>query len=311
MAFEHISVLAEEALEGLNVRQGKVYVDGTLGGAGHSLRIAERLHGEGTLICLDQDDWAIDNGHLVLEPYKLNTHIVKTNFRYLDKIIRDLGIAEVDGILLDLGVSSPQLDEAERGFSYNYDTPLDMRMDRTQSLTAYNIVNEWDEKELALILIKYGEEKFSRRIAKQIIQNRQQKPIETTGELAQIIKDSIPAPARRKGPHPAKRSFQALRIAVNDELGALEEVLEKGIEILSAGGRMAIITFHSLEDRIVKKKFQSKMVSCTCPPGFPKCVCELKEEFKLITKKAIEPTDREIEDNPRARSAKLRVLEKL
>ncbi len=311
MSFEHVSVLASEAIDGLNIRKNKVYVDGTMGGAGHSQRIAERLQGDGLLICLDQDETAIANGLQVLSRFGDTVRIVKSNFRHIDQVMAEQGIEAVDGILLDIGVSSPQLDEADRGFSYNYDTYLDMRMDRQQSLTAHQIVNTWDEEEIARILWHYGEEKFSRKIARNIVTQRQKKPIDTTGELTEIIKDSIPAPARRTGPHPAKRSFQAIRIAVNDELGALEEVLEKGIQLLASGGRMAVITFHSLEDRIVKKMFQKHTAGCTCPPGFPKCVCGYEERYRLITRKAIEPSQAEIDQNPRARSAKLRVIEKL
>jgi len=311
MDFKHISVLAEEAIEGLNIRKGKIYIDGTLGGAGHSKLIAERLGNDGLLICLDQDEMAIKNGEKILNKYHNNVRIIKTNFRYIDNVVNSQGYTEVDGILLDLGVSSPQLDVAERGFSYNFDTRLDMRMDRSQELSAYTIVNEWDEKDLSLILIKYGEERFSRRIAKQIVLKRNIKPIETTGELVEIIKDAIPAPARRTGPHPAKRTFQAIRIAVNDELGSLEDVLEKGLQLLAKNGRFAVITFHSLEDRIVKKIFQKYTIGCTCPPGFPKCVCGNDAKYKLINRKAIEPKVDEINSNPRSRSARLRIIEKI
>jgi 16S rRNA (cytosine1402-N4)-methyltransferase len=310
MDFKHISVLADEAVEGLNIRKGKTYIDGTLGGAGHSKLIAERLDNEGLLICLDQDETAIENGKKILDKFN-NVRIIKTNFRYMDNVVNSQGFNEVDGILLDLGVSSPQLDVAERGFSYNFDTRLDMRMDLSQELSAYTIVNEWDEKELSLILMRYGEEKFSRRIAKQIVLKRNIKPIETTGELVEIIKDAIPAPARRTGPHPAKRSFQAIRIAVNDELGSLEDVLEKGLQLLAKNGRFAVITFHSLEDRIVKKIFQKYTQGCTCPPGFPKCVCGNDAKYKLINRKAIKPNDDEINSNPRSRSAMLRIIEKI
>ncbi|OEH84703.1 16S rRNA (cytosine(1402)-N(4))-methyltransferase [Desulfuribacillus stibiiarsenatis] len=311
MSFQHVTVLANEAVEALNVTPGKVYVDGTLGGAGHSKKIANMLQTTGVLICLDQDDVAIENAKTALADYQSVVRIVKTNFRYIDEVIQQQGFEKVDGILFDLGVSSPQLDEGERGFSYNHDAPLDMRMDRKQTLTAYEIVNQWSEKDIAHILIAYGEEKFSRKIAKDIIKHRSNKPIETTGELVEIIKESIPAPARRTGPHPAKRSFQAIRIAVNDELGALQEVLDKGIQLLAAGGRMAVITFHSLEDRIVKKTFQKYVGGCICPPGFPQCACGRISAFKLVNRKAIEPSDTEVEGNPRARSAKLRVIEKL
>jgi 16S rRNA (cytosine1402-N4)-methyltransferase len=315
--FHHITVLKEESVEGLNVKPDGVYVDCTLGGAGHSSLIASKLGPEGLLIALDQDDAALANAESRLADYKDRVKLVKSNFRYITEVLRaepkamKNGKPQVDGILYDLGVSSPQLDEAERGFSYNQDAELDMRMDRTVELTAKTIVNEWPEDELARILFEYGEEKFSRRIASSIVQARQRGPIETTGQLVELIKEAIPAAARRSGPHPAKRSFQALRIAVNDELGAFEESLERAIECLAPGGRVAVITFHSLEDRICKQTFAKFVEKCTCPPDFPVCICRKNGVLKLVNRKPITAGDAELEANPRARSAKLRIAEKL
>lgn len=315
--FHHITVLKEEATEGLRVKRDGIYVDCTLGGAGHSSLIASKLGEYGRLIALDQDDWALDNAKERLAPYADRVSLVKTNFRHLEETLRDLavpskdGIPQVDGILFDLGVSSPQFDEGDRGFSYNYDAPLDMRMDQSASLTAAEIVNEWPEQEIARILFQYGEEKFSRRIARVISERRAQKAIQTTGELVDIIKEGIPAAARRTGGHPAKRSFQALRIAVNDELGAFEEALHQAVRCLAPGGRVSVITFHSLEDRICKQILNSYVGKCTCPPDFPMCVCGGKGEMKLVNRKPIVPGEEELAQNPRARSAKLRVAEKI
>jgi 16S rRNA (cytosine1402-N4)-methyltransferase len=315
--FHHITVLKEEAVEGLHMKPDGVYVDCTLGGAGHSSLIASKLNEFGLLIAFDQDEAALANAKERLAPYLDRVLLIKSNFRHLEEelaavpqAIRD-GKPQVDGILFDLGVSSPQLDEAERGFSYNHDAELDMRMDQSSSLTAKEIVNEWEEQDIANILFEYGEEKFSRKIAANIVKARAEAPIETTGQLVDIIKESIPAPARRSGPHPAKRSFQALRIAVNDELGALEEALEQSIRCLAPGGRIAVITFHSLEDRICKQMFTKYVERCTCPPDFPVCVCQKKGLLKLINRKPIEPGPEELAANPRARSAKLRIAEKL
>lgn len=314
--FRHVTVLAEEAVLGLNVQAGKVYLDGTLGGAGHSILIAERLAGKGSLICLDQDQIALDNASVKLQEYQAVVKFHKSNFKDIDKVLLEEGLAGVDGILLDLGVSSPQLDTEERGFSYNHNAKLDMRMDQHANKTAEDVVNEYSEQELAKIIFKYGEEKFSKAIARNIVKTREKKIISTTLELVDIIKESIPAPARRSGPHPAKRTFQAIRIEVNDELAALETVIEKGLELLLPGGRYAIITFHSLEDRIVKQAFKAKIKTCSCPPNFPQCVCGFSNPkageslYKLLTKKPIEPSEQEIIDNPRARSAKLRIIEK-
>ncbi|MCM3267333.1 16S rRNA (cytosine(1402)-N(4))-methyltransferase RsmH [Paenibacillus elgii] len=315
--FHHVTVLKQEAVEGLHIQPDGVYVDCTLGGAGHSFEIASRLGPEGLLIAFDQDDAALANARERLAPVMDRVKLVRSNFRYLERelaqvprALRD-GRPQVDGILFDLGVSSPQLDEADRGFSYNHDAELDMRMDRTAPLTARDIVNEWSEQEIAQILFEYGEEKFSRRIAATIAAARAKAPIETTGQLVDLIKESIPAAARRSGPHPAKRSFQALRIAVNDELGAFEDALEQTIRCLAPEGRAAVITFHSLEDRICKQTFAKYVAKCTCPPDFPMCVCGSAGIVKLVNRKPIEAGAEELEANPRARSAKLRIAEKL
>ncbi|MBY0204357.1 16S rRNA (cytosine(1402)-N(4))-methyltransferase RsmH [Paenibacillus cucumis (ex Kampfer et al. 2016)] len=315
--FHHITVLKEEATEGLNIKQDGIYVDCTLGGAGHSSVIASKLGPGGRLIALDQDDWALDNAREKLAAYENQVTLVKTNFRDLEQVLKDLdvpmkdGLPQVDGILYDLGVSSPQFDEGERGFSYNHDAPLDMRMDQDALLTAKEIVNEWPEEEIARILYRYGEEKFSRRIARVIVNQRSQSEIETTGELVELIKEGIPAAARRTGGHPAKRSFQALRIAVNDELGAFEEGLHQAVRCLAPGGRVSVITFHSLEDRICKQIFSSYLEKCTCPPDFPLCVCGGKGTLRLVNRKPLIPSEAELTENSRARSAKLRVAEKL
>ncbi|MGG4131041.1 16S rRNA (cytosine(1402)-N(4))-methyltransferase RsmH [Paenibacillus illinoisensis] len=315
--FHHITVLKEEATEGLNIKQDGIYVDCTLGGGGHSSVIASKLGPGGRLIALDQDDWALDNAREKLASYADRITLVKTNFRDLEQVLKELdvpmkdGVPQVDGILYDLGVSSPQFDEGERGFSYNHDAPLDMRMDQDAFLTAKEIVNEWPEEEIARILYRYGEEKFSRRIARVIVEKRSQAVIETTGELVELIKEGIPAAARRTGGHPAKRSFQALRIAVNDELGAFEEALHQAVRCLAPGGRVSVITFHSLEDRICKQIFSSYLEKCTCPPDFPLCVCGGKGVLRLVNRKPLIPTDTELAENSRARSAKLRVAEKL
>lgn len=316
--FRHITVLLNEAVDGLNVREDGIYVDCTLGGAGHSEAIARRLGPKGRLIAFDQDSEAIRHAAARLSPYGDKVQLVKSNFRYLERELLKLGVPagedgapRVDGILFDLGVSSPQLDEAERGFSYNRDAALDMRMDAAAELTAHHIVNEWPEEELVRILREYGEEKFARKIAKHIIQKRKSAPIRTTGELAELIKEAIPAAARRTGPHPAKRSFQAIRIAVNDELGALRDGLEQAVHCLKPGGRIAVITFHSLEDRLCKHFFAKFVETCTCPPDFPVCVCRKKQLLRPVNRKPIVPGPAELEQNPRARSAKLRIAEKL
>ncbi|MCM3632247.1 MULTISPECIES: 16S rRNA (cytosine(1402)-N(4))-methyltransferase RsmH [Paenibacillus] len=315
--FAHTTVLLEEAVEGLNIKPDGIYVDCTLGGAGHSLRIAEQLGEFGRLIAFDQDDWAHENAKQRLAPYMDKVTLVRSNFRHLEEELLNCnvpivdGVPQVDGILFDLGVSSPQLDEAERGFSYNHDAPLDMRMDREQELTAHHIVNEWDERDIARILDRYGEEKFARNIARSIGKLRQVKPIATTAELAEIVKNAIPAATRRTGGHPAKRSFQALRIAVNDELGAEETALEASVRCVAPQGRISVITFHSLEDRICKQIFAKYVEKCTCPPDFPMCVCGNDGILKLVNRKPIVPSNAELDANPRARSAKLRIAEKL
>ncbi|GIP36383.1 16S rRNA (cytosine(1402)-N(4))-methyltransferase RsmH [Paenibacillus sp. J2TS4] len=315
--FHHITVLLEEAVEGLHIKPDGIYVDCTLGGAGHSERIASQLGPEGRLIALDQDEQAILHAARKLERYSDKVTIVKSNFRHLRQALSELSlpmveeIPQVDGILFDLGVSSPQLDDAERGFSYNQEAELDMRMDPSSDLTAKDIVNGWSESDLARILFEYGEEKFSRRIAARIVQRREKEPLSTTLQLAELIKEAIPAAARRTGPHPAKRSFQALRIAVNDELGALRDALEQAVDCLAPGGRISVITFHSLEDRICKQWFAEQLNRCTCPPDLPVCVCHKEPVLRLVHRKPIMPSEEELTRNPRARSAKLRVAEKL
>ncbi|MCQ6558273.1 16S rRNA (cytosine(1402)-N(4))-methyltransferase RsmH [Paenibacillus mendelii] len=309
--FQHVTVLKEEAVDGLAIRPDGIYVDCTLGGAGHSELIASRLGLEGRLIAFDQDEWAHDNARVRLAPYLDRVTLVKNNFRHLERMLGEIGVTQVDGVLFDLGVSSPQLDEAERGFSYNHDAPLDMRMDQHGMLTAHDIINTWEEREISRILADYGEERFARNIARKIIAAREEQPIETTGELVELIKSGIPAAARRTGPHPAKRSFQALRIAVNDELGAEEAALEQTVRVLKPGGRASVITFHSLEDRICKQFFAKFVERCTCPPDFPMCVCGSKGVLKLVNRKPIVPGEEELALNPRSRSAKLRVAEKL
>jgi 16S rRNA (cytosine1402-N4)-methyltransferase len=311
LSFHHVTVLRDEAVAGLNIRPGGIYVDCTLGGAGHSSLIASQLTEGGRLIAIDQDDWALDNARERLSAYMDRVTLVKSNFRHIKDIVSDLGLDGVDGVLFDLGVSSPQLDEGERGFSYNADAPLDMRMDQQAALTAYDIINEWDEEEIAKVIWEYGEEKFSRRIARQIVQYRAKQPVQTTGELVELIKEGIPAAARRTGPHPAKRTFQAIRIAVNDELNAFKEAVADAISVLRPEGRVSVITFHSLEDRICKQVYQELSKGCTCPPAFPICACGNKATVKVITRKPILPSAEELEANPRARSAKLRVAEKL
>ena len=310
MEFNHISVLLNECLEGLNIKENGIYVDGTLGGAGHSSEILKKLSNEGRLIGIDQDTDALKAAKERLENYS-NVTFVHSNFSSIENVLNNLNIDGVDGILMDLGVSSYQLDEGERGFSYMKYAPLDMRMNRDNDFSAYNVINEYSEEDLYRIIRDYGEEKFARRIASFIVENRQEKNIETTLELVEIIKSAIPAKARREGPHPAKRTFQAIRIEVNSELSILNKTLEDGVGKLNKGGRMAIITFHSLEDRIVKNKFRDLAVSCRCPKEFPVCVCGEKAKVKVISRKAIEPTKEEVDINPRSRSAKLRVIEKL
>ena len=308
--FHHVSVLLEECLEGLNIKPDGVYVDGTLGGAGHSSQIVRRLT-TGRLIGIDRDPVALKAAGERLAPYADRVTLVHSNFCEMDRVLDDLGIEGVDGILLDLGVSSPQLDEVSRGFSYMGDAPLDMRMNREDTLTADVVVNTWSQEELKRILYDYGEERYAPQIAAAICRRREAAPIKTTLELVDVIRSAMPPAALREKQHPAKRSFQAIRIAVNDELGAVRQVLDAAIPKLNPGGRLAIITFHSLEDRIVKNGMADAAKGCTCPPNFPVCVCGKKPKVKIITRKPVVSGDEELERNPRARSAKLRVCEKL
>ena len=308
--FYHVSVLLQECLDGLDIKPDGIYVDGTLGGAGHSSRIAAQLT-TGRLIGIDRDPVALKAAGERLQPFADRVTLVHSNFSEVRQVLDDLGIEAVDGILLDLGVSSPQLDEAVRGFSYMLDAPLDMRMDGGAALSAHEVVNTWSQDELKRILYDYGEERYAPQIAAAICRRRAEKTIETTLELADIIRAAMPAAALREKQHPAKRSFQAIRIAVNDELGAVETVMKTAVSCLNPGGRLAIITFHSLEDRIVKNGMVAASKGCTCPPNFPVCVCGNKPKVKLITRKPITASEEELERNPRSRSAKLRVCEKL
>ena len=308
--FHHVSVLLEESIEALNIRPDGIYLDGTLGGAGHSSEIARRLSG-GMLIGVDRDPKALAAAAERLASWMDRVKLVHANFRELDSILDSLEIPAVDGILPDLGVSSPQLDEAGRGFSYMADAPLDMRMDPSDPLTAYEIVNSWPQEELRRILFTYGEERYAPLIAAAIVRRREQAPIETTLALADLIRSAMPQKALREKQHPAKRSFQAIRIAVNDELGAVDSVMRRAVDRLKPGGRLAVITFHSLEDRIVKNAMAEAAKGCTCPPEFPVCVCGKKPTLKLISRKPITASEAELNDNPRSRSAKLRVAEKL
>ncbi len=308
--FYHVSVLLNECLDGLNIKPDGIYVDGTLGGAGHSSQIVKRLT-TGRLIGIDRDPVALQAAGERLKPYSDRVTLVHSNFCEIDSILRDLDIDGVDGILLDLGVSSPQLDDGQRGFSYMVDAPLDMRMNNGDRLTAEEIVNSWSYEELRRILFDYGEERYAPQIAASICRKREEGPIHTTLELVDVIRSAMPAAALREKQHPAKRSFQAIRIAVNDELGAVRKVMDAAIPRLNPGGRLAIITFHSLEDRIVKNGMAEAAKGCTCPPSFPVCVCGKKPLVKLISRKPIAAGDRELEENPRSRSAKLRVCEKL
>lgn len=308
--FHHVSVLLEECIEGLNIKPDGIYVDGTLGGAGHSSVIVSKLT-TGRLIGIDRDPVALKAAGERLAPYGDRVTLVHSNFCELDTALDSLGIIGVDGILLDLGVSSPQLDDGQRGFSYMSDAPLDMRMNGGDALDAKQIVNQWSYEELKRILYDYGEERFAPRIAAAICKRREEREIETTLELVDIIRGAMPASALREKQHPAKRSFQAIRIAVNDELGSVERVMEKAVPLLNKGGRLAVITFHSLEDRIVKQAMAEAAKGCTCPPEFPVCVCGKKPQVKIITRKPIVSGEEELERNPRARSAKLRICEKL
>jgi 16S rRNA (cytosine1402-N4)-methyltransferase len=310
MEFKHVSVLLEETIEALNIKEDGIYVDGTLGGAGHSSHIVRRLSSKGLLIGIDQDKDALAAAKERLSSFE-NVRYIHSNFYNIEQVLRELQIDKVDGILMDLGVSSYQLDNAERGFSYMVDAPLDMRMNRENSFSAFEVVNTYSEDELNRIIRDYGEDKFARRIAKFIVEGRQKKAIETTLELVDIIKAAIPAKARREGPHPAKRTFQAIRIEVNKELEILNKAIEDSINSLNPGGRIAIITFHSLEDRIVKNKFRDLENPCKCPSDFPVCICGKNPVIKVISRKPVEPSQEEVEANPRSRSAKLRIAERI
>jgi 16S rRNA (cytosine1402-N4)-methyltransferase len=310
MEFKHTSVLLEETIDNLHIKPDGIYVDGTLGGGGHSCQIAARLDEGGRLIGIDQDGDAIEAASKRLEPFADRVTLVRNNYCNIREVLRQLAVEKVDGIVLDLGVSSFQLDNAERGFSYKYDTPLDMRMDQRQSLSAREIVNEYSEMELFRIIKDYGEEQFAKNIAKHIVMARKDKPVETTGELNDIIKAAIPAKMRAAGGHPSKRTFQAIRIECNRELEVLRGSLDDMIELLNPGGRICIITFHSLEDRIVKSAFRKNENPCTCPPDFPVCVCGQVSRGRVVSRKPILPSEEELAVNKRSKSAKLRVFEK-
>lgn len=310
MIFKHTSVLYDECIEYLDIDPKGIYADGTLGGGGHASGICRVLDAEGILIGIDRDRDALKAAEKRLDQYACDKFFVQSNYADIKEVLNQLGINEINGALLDLGVSSFQLDNEERGFSYMRDAPLDMRMSRDDAFTAYQVVNIYTEKELREVIRKYGEEKWASRISRFIAERRKDKPIETTGELVEIIKAAIPASARRSGPHPAKRTFQAIRIEVNDELGQLERAITEFCDVLADKGRLCVITFHSLEDRIVKNIFADRADPCTCPREFPVCVCGKKADIKKVTGKPIVPSQEELEENPRARSAKLRVIEK-
>lgn len=309
MAFKHYSVLLTETIENLNIRPDGIYVDGTLGGGGHALEVVKQLSGQGRFYGIDQDDAAITAAGERLSAYQDKITLIRSNYCHMQTVLKERGVEKVDGIVLDLGVSSYQLDTEERGFSYRFDTELDMRMDRRQSLTAKDIVNGYPEMELFRIIRDYGEDQFAKNIAKHIVKAREEKTIETTGELNEIIKAAIPAKMRQNG-HPSKKTFQAIRIECNRELEVLRDSLDSMMEMLNPGGRLCIITFHSLEDRIVKSAFKKQENPCTCPPEFPVCVCGKKPLGKAITKKPILPSAKELDENSRSKSAKLRVFEK-
>ncbi|MBO8168060.1 MAG: 16S rRNA (cytosine(1402)-N(4))-methyltransferase RsmH [Thermoanaerobacteraceae bacterium] len=311
MEFVHKPIMLEECMELLQIKPDGTYVDCTLGGGGHSVAIARRLGNKGRLIGLDQDPQAIEAAGKRLQPYKDKVTLIRSNFVHLSEVLHNLDIVGVDGVLFDLGISSPQVDRAERGFSYQQDAELDMRMDPEQKVSAKDLVNQLDEKELARIIKNYGEEKWAARIARFIVEARRREEIRTTGQLVDIIKQAIPAGARKAGPHPAKRTFQALRIAVNRELEVLPEALNQAVDLLNSGGRIVVISFHSLEDRIVKQTFKERAQDCACPPGLPVCTCNARKELNILTKKPLEPSREEIDANPRARSAKVRAAEKV
>ena len=310
MTLKHETVLLQESIDNLDIKNDGIYVDCTLGGGGHSELILQELGEEGHLIGIDQDEFALKKAKKRLEDYADRLTLVRDNFQNVKKVLYYNGFEKADGLLMDLGFSSFQVDDKERGFSYQHDAELDMRMDRRQKLTARSIVNRWNQRELTKIFIEYGEENWAKRIAKFIVRKRRDNPINTTGDLVDIIKSAIPAGARRGGPHPAKRTFQALRIAVNDELNVLKKVLEDSLDILNPGGRICVISFHSLEDRIVKHFFKDREKECICPKDMP-CTCDIEPELKVITRKPIMPSEEEVERNPRSRSARLRVAEKL
>lgn len=311
MEFKHTSVLLDETIEGLDIKSDGIYVDGTLGGGGHSSVICTRLSEKGILIGIDRDRDALAAASERLKQYSCTRHYVQSNYSDIKNVLENLGIDAIDGAVLDLGVSSFQLDNAERGFSYMNDAPLDMRMSQEDTFTAYDVVNGYTKVELAGIIRKYGEEKWASRIAEFIVKFRKKKPVESTFELVEIIKAAVPAKARRDGPHPAKRTFQAIRIEVNDELGQLRRACDEFCDVLAPGGRLCVITFHSLEDRIVKECFKRRVNPCTCPPEFPVCICGKTADVRKITGKPVVPGEEELEHNHRARSAKLRIIEKL
>ena len=308
--FTHYPVMLHECIEGLNIRPDGVYVDGTLGRAGHSMEIAKRLT-TGRLYCIDRDMAAIEAARDRLSPWMDRVSLIHGNFTDLDRLLEEYNAPPADGMLFDFGVSSPQLDDPARGFSYMQDAPLDMRMDQSQPLTARTVVNEWSQEELKRILYQYGEERYAPAIAAAIVRAREESPIETTLQLVEVIRSAMPAPALREKQHPAKRSFQAIRIAVNDELTAAQRVIDQAVPRLAKGGRLCVITFHSLEDRIVKNGFGTFVKGCTCPPDFPVCVCGKKPTLKSVSKQPVLPSQKELEENPRSRSAKLRIAEKL
>lgn len=310
MDFKHISVLLDETIDGLDIKPDGIYVDGTLGGGGHSYEILRRLSPKGRMIGIDQDGEALKAAGERLKKFENQITLVRSNYCEIDKVLKELNVEKVDGILLDIGVSSYQLDNLERGFSYKSDAPLDMRMDTRQELTAADVVNTYSENELFKIIKDYGEDKFAKNIAKHIVLARKEKPLETTKELSEVIKRAIPMKVQAKGGHPAKKTFQAIRIEVNQELTVLKESIDKMIDLLKPNGRICIITFHSLEDRIVKTKFRENENPCTCPPNFPVCVCGKKSKGKVITRKPIIPSEDEIEENKRAKSSKLRIFER-
>ncbi len=311
MIFSHKSIMLQACIDGLHIQPEGVYIDGTLGGGGHAREVCLKLSHQGTFVGIDRDIAAIEAASNVLSPFQDKTILVRGNFFHMASILHSLGITGADGILLDLGVSSYQLDEPSRGFSYMHDAPLDMRMDSSKPFNAYDVVNNYKEDTLCKLISDYGEERWAKRIAQFIVAQRQIKPIATTLELVSVIKAAVPKGARTDGPHPAKRTFQAIRIEVNNELKGLQEALESMVNLLNPGGRLCVITFHSLEDRIVKNTFNDCINPCKCPPDFPVCVCNKKPSLKAVTKKPIIPSDEEILTNPRARSAKLRIAEKL